>query len=71
MCLQQRNESLKHKITFIRVLITLKEPPVFMKEQLILSQFSDFKKKIPVWSQGQVSRFVFCQFDSGASVFTN
>jgi hypothetical protein len=53
------------------VLITLKEPPVFMKEQLILSQFSDFKKKIPVWSQGQVSRFVFCQFDSGASVFTN
>jgi hypothetical protein len=28
-------------------------------------------KKKPVWSQGQVSRFVFCQVDSGASVFTN
>jgi hypothetical protein len=42
-----------------------------MKEQLILSQFFDFKKEIPVWSQGQVSRFVFCQVDSGASVFTN
>jgi hypothetical protein len=59
------------KTTSSRYFKPLKEPPVFMKEQLILSQFFDFKKEIPVWSQGQVSRFVFCQVDSGASVFTN